>query len=189
MRIFSTLSPKSPDDRRILTCLVFFGVAEVIVFWLQTHVLFSDVRVNVVFDLFQIFSLTLISLAFCLHSNRKERLTALCITIAIFSLTETFCSGKIHAKIWRFQHPGNYNPVVLEEKTVKGKTIRAYRIRDQKYPAILVARVEPINEQVALYWPLVKLGDADHTKLRVSDDSTMVTIQSGQGIIVRVIRP
>lgn len=187
MRFFSKLSPKSPDDRRIAICVLFIVVAQVIVIWLQSQVLFSNVRVNIVFDFFQIYGLTLISLAFCLHSNRKEQLAALCVCIVLFSMTNLFCDGKIHAKSWRFKDLGNYSPVVLEELTVKGKTIRKYLIRDQKYPAIMVAKVEPISEQIALYWPLAKFGYSSNATLTVNGDSIIVTGRSGDRTELKVI--
>ncbi|MDQ5937727.1 MAG: hypothetical protein QG574_5086 [Cyanobacteriota bacterium erpe_2018_sw_21hr_WHONDRS-SW48-000092_B_bin.40] len=187
MRVFSKLSPKSPDDRRIAICVLFIVVAQVIVIWLQTQVLFSDVRVNIVFDFFQIFGLTLISLAFFLHSNRKEQLEALCVSLVLSSLTFLLCDGKIHAKSWRFKNPGNYSPVVLEELTVKGKTIRKYLIRDQKYPAIMIAKVEPISEQIALYWPLAKFGSSNNANLRVNSGSIVVTCRSSGRVELKVI--
>lgn len=187
MRVFSKLSPKSPDDRRIAICVLFIVVAQVLVFWLQTQLLFTDVRVNIVFDFFQIYGLTLISLAFCLHSNRKEQLASLCVSLVLFSLTNSLCSGKIHAKSWRFKHPANYNPVVLEELTTKGKTIRKYLIRDQKYPAIMVAKVEPISAQIALYWPLAKFGYSNNATLTVNGDSIIVTSRSGDRVELKVI--
>ena len=187
MRVFSKLSPKSPDDRRIAICVLFILVAQIIVFWLQTQLLFTDVRVNIVFDFFQMYGLTLISLAFCLHSNRKEQLAALCVSLVLYSLTNFGCGGRIHAKLWRFKNPGNYSPVVLEELTVKGKTIRKYLIRDQKYPAILVAKVEPISEQMALYWPLAKFGYSNNATLTVNGDSIIVTSRNGDRVELKVI--
>ncbi len=187
MRVFSKLSPKSPDDRRIAICVLFIMVAQVLVFWLQTQLLFTDVRVNIVFDFFQIYGLTLISLAFCLHSNRKEQLAALCVSLVLSSLTFLLCDGKINAKLWRFKNPGNYSPVVLEELTVKGKTIRKYLIRDQKYPAIMVAKVEPISEQIALYWPLAKFGYSSNATLTVNGDSIIVTSRNGDRVELKVI--
>lgn len=187
MRVFSKLSPQSPDDRRIAVCVLFILVAQVIVIWLQAQVLFSDVRVNIVFDFFQIFGLTLISLAFCLHSNRKEQLEALCVSLVLSSLTFLLCDGKINAKNWRFKHPGNYSPVVLEEIAIKGKTIRKYLIRDQKYPAVMVAKVEPISEQIALYWPLAKFGYSNNATLTVNSGSIIVTCRSRDRVELKVI--
>jgi hypothetical protein len=97
------------------------------------------------------------------------------------------CDGKINAKLWRFKHPGNYSPVVLEELTVKGKTIRKYLIRDQKYPAILVAKVEPISEQMALYWPLAKFGYSNYATLTINGDSIIVTSRNDGRVELKVI--
>ncbi|MBA4078950.1 MAG: hypothetical protein C0508_28225, partial [Cyanobacteria bacterium PR.023] len=83
--------------------------------------------------------------------------------------------------------PGNYSPVVLEELTVKGKTIRKYLIRDQKYPAIMIAKVEPISEQIALYWPLAKFGSSNNANLRVNGDSIIVTSSGGYRTELKLI--
>ncbi|CAN5604054.1 hypothetical protein BH11CYA1_BH11CYA1_46870 [soil metagenome] len=188
MSIFTTLSPKTADGRRVAVALSVLAVIEVLVFLLQAQLLFSDVRLSIVIDLFQIFSLPLISLAFCLQANRKEQLAAICVSLIFYLLATLLCSGKIHAKIWRFQHPGKYNPVILEQASVKGKTIRTYLIRDQKYPAILVAKVEPLSEQIALYWPLVKFGHTNNASLVVYKDSIVVTGQ-GDTIFNRMVVP
>ncbi len=187
MTFASKLIPTSPSDRRITLCVMFVVVVNFMIGWLRAIVLFSDVRVNVVFDFIQMFSLTLIGLSFCLHSKLKVKLMALCCTVGLYLITSSVCSGKINAKIWRFEHPGNYSLVVLEELTVKGKTIRKYLIRDQKYPAIMIAKVEPISEQIALYWPLAKFGSSNNANLRVNGDSIIVTSSGGYGSDLKVI--
>lgn len=186
MSIFSKLAPKSPDGRRIAMCILFIVMAELLVFCLKKLVLFSDVRVSVALDLFQIFGLTLLGLAFCFHSNRKEKLAALCVSFILLSLTNLACGGKIHAKCWRFRNPKNYSLVILEEIIVKGKTIRKYLVRDQKFSAILVAKVEPINQHIALYWPLAEFGHTDSANLSVHGDSLIVTSHSNQEVQLKV---
>lgn len=183
MTFFTKLAPKSPDDRRIAMCVLFILVAEGLVFWLKSQVLFSDVRVTVALDLFQIFGTTLLGLAFCLHSNRKERLAALCFIFILYSITNLVCGGRIHAKCGRFKNPANYCPIVLNEKTIMGKTIRTYLIRDQKYKSILVARVEPINKQMALYWPLAEFGYSHNADVKVSGESLFITSYGSQRTI------
>lgn len=119
--------------------------------------------------------------------NRKEQLAALSVSLVLYSLTNFGCGGRINAKLWRFKNPGNYSPVVLEELSVKGKTIRKYLIRDQKFPAIMVAKVEPITEQIALYWPLAKLGYSNSAILKVNSDSIIVISRSGNRVELKVI--
>jgi hypothetical protein len=184
MTFASKLLPTSPSDRRITLCVMFIIVVNFMIGWLRAIVLFSDVRVNVVFDFIEMFSLTLIGLSFCLHSKLKVKLIALCCTVGLYLITSIVCSGKIHAKIWRFQNPDRYSLALLNEVTVKNKTIKLYLVRDQKFDCLMLTRVEQICKGIERYWPIEMFWHTYEGKLHLNQDSMIVTDGKGQTQVI-----